>query len=448
MTNLLPLQVYQATDFNGLVTDNHFYSLYQQKPQLISNVIKSIYRTNLSGKLREFVDRFPVEEVEQENGFYQWMLKGQEDKNIPLIDAETLDGKSILAGDFPAAIGANRQRFYLIFNEGLFEATNVLKGETDDFHFLVKQALEEGGRFKYEVELINDNENLSVPIQDLLVGTRFSKFYGATPSTLSYQGAKPYFTSPWTMQNRLSQMRMQYEVPGNMIEKGKNEPLEFGFTKGGVQEKVWINYQDMVAHHQCEEMFARMMLYGKKNWTGTQTKYLNFDDKTAFPIEAGAGFFEQIAPSNRHYYNTYDLDWHMELVLDMSIGKIGRDKRHIHILTGEWGAMEIHKQIEAKGASRWTVISDSLIYKKTKDTNLGHSNTLGYGYQFNEYEYYNGIKLTVEILDFLDDDIYFPRRHPDGKGIVESHRMITMGFGGEAGIKRVRAKGKVEECIG
>lgn len=449
MAQLLPLQTYEAKDYNGLVTDNHFYTLYQQKPELISSVIKHIYKTNLQGKLREFVDRFPIKEVEQENGFYQWMLKGQEDKNLALVDAEALDGTTVSGGDFPASIGANRQRFYLIFNEGLFENTNVLKGETDDYHYLVKNSFEDGGVFKYEVELFNDNANIAVPIQELAIGMRFSKFYGATPSTLSYQGAKPYFTSPWRMENRLSQMRMEYEVPGNVIQKGKNEPLEFGFSlKGGEKtESVWINYQDMVAHHQCEEMFARMEMYGKKNWTSDH-KYLNFDDKSKFAIESGAGFFEQVAPSNRHYINSYDLDWHMELVLDMSIGKLGRGSRHVHIQTGEYGAISISKEIESKGSARWTVISDNLTYSKTKEGGLGSKNTLGFGYQFNEYEYYNGVRLTVEILDFFDDDVYFPRRHPEGKGILESHRVLTMGFGGEAGVYRTRAKGMAETIWG
>jgi len=442
MAKLLPLQMYEAVDYNGLVTDNHFYTLYQQQPELIDTAIRSIYKNNLSGKLREFVSRFPVKEVTQENGFYQWMLKGQEEKNIPLEDAETLTGESVSAGNFPAVIGAQRGRFILVFKEGLFEETNVLKGEVDDYHFLVKRAYGEDSLFKYEVELLNANLRIAVPVQELVRGIRFSKFYGATPSTLSYQGAKPTFTSPWRMENRLSQMRMEYEVPGNVINKGDNEPLEFGFSADGgkIQEKVWINYQDMVAHHQCEEMFARMQVYGKRNW-GSDHKYLNFDDKTKFAIEAGAGFFEQIAPSNRHYYNSYDLDFHMELILDMSIGKMSRDKRHVHVMTGEWGAIEIHKQIEAKASSRWTIINHGFASKSTSPSNLGSKNTLGYGYQFNEYEYYNGIRLTVEIIDFFDDETHFSRRHPDGKGTIESHRMITMGFGEEAGVYRTTAKG-------
>jgi hypothetical protein len=443
MAQLLPLQKYEAQSYNGLVTDNHFHALYQQKPQLISTVIKEIYKTNLQGKLREFVDRFPVKEVEQENGFYNWMLQGQHDKNLALVDAETIDGGStISAGTFPSQIGANGQRFYLVFDEPLFEETNVLKGETDDYHFLVKKAMDAGSRYKVEVELVTSNNNDSVPSEELAIGTRFAKMYSLSPSTLSYQGAKPYFTSPWRMENRMSTMRMEYEVAGNTINKGKNEPLEFGFNYKGKTESMWINYQDLVAHHQCEEMFARMMIYGKKNWTNDH-KYLNKDDKTKYAIESGAGFFEQVAPSNRHYINTYDLDWHLELLLDMGIGKIERGRRTIHLLTGEFGAIEISKQIQAKrGTLNVTVIQDKFLDSNSKAGNLGGMNTKATMQpQFNVYEWYNGVVIKVEILDFFDDDVYFPQRHPDGLGGVESHRILALDYGDEAGIYRVKPKG-------
>ena len=442
MAQLLPLQKYEAKDYNGLVTDNHFYSLYQQKPQLISNVIKSIYKTNLQGKLREFVNRFPVKEVEQENGFYNWMLQGQSDKNLPLVDAETIDGRTISAGTFPANIGADGERFYMIFDEPLFEATNVIRGEMDEYHLLVKKVMDAGSRYKVEVELVSSNGALTIPSEELVINSRWSKFYDLVPSTLSYEGAKPHFTSPWRMENRMSTMRMHYEVAGNTINKGGNEPLEFGF-KGpdGKMVSTWINYQDMVAHHQCEEMFARMQLYGKRNWDSSH-KYLNKDDKTKYAIESGAGFFEQIAPSNVHYYNTYDLDWHLEMLMDMGVGKIERGKRVIHLLTGEWGAIEISKQIQAKRGLNVTVVSDKFLDSNTASGTIGGMNTKGtMEPQYNVYEWYNGIRLEVEIVDFFDDDVYFPQRHPDGKGVTESHRILALDYGGEAGIYRVKPKG-------
>ena len=440
MAQLLPLQKYEAVDYNGLVTDNHFHALYQQKPELISTVIREIYKTNLQGKLREFVDRFPVKEVEQENGFYNWMLQGQHDKNIALVDAETIGGLSISAGNFPAQIGANGERWYMIYDEPLFEETNVIRGELDDYHLLVKKAMDAGSRYKYEVEILGTIT--SMPSSELIIGGRWSKFYSLSPSTLSYQGAKPYFTSPWRMENRPCTMRMEYEVAGNTINKGKNEPLEFGFNFKGQQDSIWINHQDLVAHHQCEEMFARMLLYGKKNWTSDH-KYLNKDDKTKYAIESGSGFFEQIAPSNVHYYNTYDLDWHLELLLDMGVGKIERGKRVIHLLTGEFGAIEISKQIAAKrGALGITIIQDRFADSNSPAGNIGGKNTKAtMEPQYNIYEWYNGVVIKVEIVDFFDDDVYFPQRHPDGKGLVESHRILALDYGDTAGIYRVKPKG-------
>jgi hypothetical protein len=439
MGQLLPLQKYAATDYNGLVTDNHFHALYQQEPQLISQAIREIYKTNLQGKLREFVDRFPTKEVEQENGFYTWMLQGQHNKNLPLADAETIGGASISAGTFPTNVGANGERFYLIFEEALFEETNVLKGETDEYHLLVKKALDAGSRFKYEVEIFGLTE--SVPSEELAIGTRWSKFYSAAPSTLSYQGAKPNFTSPWRMENRPSTLRMEYQVAGNTINKGGNEPLKFGFKYNGKEEKMWINYQDLVAHHQCEEMFARMQIYGKRNWTPDH-QYLNKDDKTKYAVESGAGFFEQIAPSNVHYYNSYDLDWHLGLLMDMGVGKLDRGKRVIHLLTGEWGAVEISTQIQAKQGSQFTIISDKYINGNSAPGNLGGSNTKSLMQpQYNVYQWYNGIEIRVEILDFFDDDTYFPQLHPDGKGLVESHRILALNYGEDAGIYRIKPKG-------
>jgi hypothetical protein len=438
MAQLLPLQRYEAIDYNGLVTDNHFHALYQQKPELISSVIREIYKTNLQGKLREFVNRFPVKEVEQENGFYNWMLQGQHDKNLPLSSAETIAGTTISTGN----VGANGERFNLIFAENIFEEGNVLRGESDEYHLLVKKVSDAGSLTKVEVELVTDSAAKSVPADELATGTRWSKFYSLSPSTLSYQGSSPYFTSPWRMENRPSTLRMEYKVPGNVINKGKNEPLEFGFQYKGQTESIWINYQDMVAHHQCEEMFSRMLMYGKKNWTNDH-KYLNKDDKTKYAIESGAGFFEQVAPSNVHYYNSYDLDWHLEMLLDMGVGKIERGKRTIHLLTGEFGAIEISKQIQAKrGQLNVTVIQDRFLDSNSKPGNIGGGNTKAtMEPQYNVYEWYNGVRIMVEILDFFDDDVYFPKQHPDGKGIVESHRILALDYGEEAGIYRVKPKG-------
>jgi len=435
---LFNTQKYRPKDFNGLVHDNHLSSIFQQKPQMLNAMIRNIYKNEMGQSMVNFVNQFPLETVPHENLKYEWMLKGQEEKNVPLVDAETQSGASQSAGTFPAAVGANRERFYLIFAEPFFDETEVIKGETDDYHFLIKNKEEFGGRYKYEVELVNDDLEIAVPREALAKGKKFPKLGGLVPSTLSHKGFGPYFTSPFAMENRLSQLRMEYTVPGNMINKGKNEPLEFNFSFRGKETSVWVNYIDLVVLAMAEESMAKMQLYGKKNW-GRDGTYLNFDDYNKFDIASGAGFFDQIAPANRHLYNTFDLDYMVDAAMDMSIGKISRDDRGFTIVTGERGAKEIHKQIEQKQGNSWTIVSDALVNWKTDGGNLGTKNTRGYGVQFNEYQSYNGIHLKVKIADFMDNDRFFPARHPSGKGIAESHRMIVMPSDpAAAGIARVR----------
>jgi len=415
-----------------------------QRPQLIDPVITDIYNLTLPGSMKAFVEKFPVMEVDQEEGYYEWMLQGQHEKNLPLVDATDIAGSVSAVASTLTGQGANGAQFYVIFGEDYFDNGDVLRGEMEDYHLLIKGKDTVGQGYRYRVELITDNSALSMPAEELEVGRRFSKDYNIQPGTLSYQGTRPNFSSPFRMRNRTSLMRMQYDVAGSMIGKGKNEPLEFAFKMpDGSVEKVWTNYHDFVANYQFDNQFARMCLYGKKNWD-SEDRILNRDEKTRFEIASGAGLFEQIAPGNVHYYNKYDVDWHVDMLLDMGVGKLERGKRHITIGTGEFGAVEIHKQIQEKALAWTTVSANAPLINKTSSGNLGTGNTLGFGAQFNQYVSYNGVVLNVEIIPFFDDDIRFPLRHPDGKGVVESHRMIAFDYGGDAGIYRVQPKGAKE----
>lgn len=435
MAKQFNLQKYSAKDFSGLITQNHLYDMFMKQPQAVNNYIKQIWTTNLGYSYRDFVESFPVKEVEQENGFYEWPLKGQDEKNIPLQGATHIDGTTVTSN-----VGAQGQQWYMIYNEGIFDPGDVLLGEVEDYHLLVKDKSKSGTQYKYKVELVTHDPTLAVPVTEIFVGSRWSKDYHLTQSTLSYRGTKPMFSSSFLMENRLSFMRMDYEVPGNMIEQGKNEPLKFYFPYGGKYVPVWTNYYDMVAMDQFESQFYRMHLYGKRNWTA-QNQYLNRDENSDFTIESGEGFFNQIAPGNKFKYNSFNLDNYVSVIMDKGVGRLDRGKRRVKILTGEFGAAAIHKEIEKK-AKQWTTIAaNAPLVRSTSSGNLGTPNTLGFGAQWNQYVSYNGVVLDVEILPFLDDDVRFKTYHPDG-GLVESYRMLALDYGGEAGIYRVKPKGR------
>ena len=431
MSQVLNLQKYAAQDYNGLVTDRHFNALYQQQPQLISTMIREIFKTNLHGSYSDFVNKFPVKEVVAENNFYEWMLQGQHERNLPLIEYYDYQGN---ASSEP---GKNGSSFFMVFAENYFEPDNVIRGEVEEYALRVLAKKPKGTNVVYEVELVTSDTNLFVDTGELFAGSRWSKDYNLSPSTLSNRGAQPNFTSPFRMKNRVSKARMEYTVPGNMINKGKNEPLEFGFSYQGQKENIWINYQDLVAEMQFQSQCARMMLYGKKNWTDNDA-FLNKDQNGKFNLESGAGLFEQIDPSNIHYYTDFDIDWMVDVLVDMGVGKIEQGKRYITLGTGEFGLIQAHKALEAKSA-QWTPNFNTDRFFKAGGPQ-GVQMAKGYGGQFTEYKAVNGVHLRFEIIPFFDDDIRFPTQHPN-KGTTESYRYLALDYGGDSGIYQVKVKG-------
>lgn len=443
MAQLHNLQKFAAKDYNGLVTDNHLQMLYMQEPELITPYIQELYSNYIGAGYVNFVNKFPVEYVEHENEFYEWQLQGQYEKNIPLLDIENLSGDKLSDGSLIDNFGANGEQFYMVFGENLFDVNSIIKGKNESEKAQVKTVENYGDRVKYLVELPFADAQIAWDPADFDLGDRWFKDYNLQPSNLSQTGNTPYFTSPFRMQNRLSTMRFKYEAPGNMIYKGqKNAPLKFAF-KGpkGDSVPVWVNYLDMVAKYQFDQEFARMLLYGDKTWDANKVNRLK-DLKNGFEIASGEGFFNQIDPGNRHYYNEFDLDKFCEIIGDKGIGRYERGKRFVTVGTGEKGAAEISRQIQAK-ASGSTFIQggNAPSLMRTADAaNTGAQYTYGFGGQFTEYHFVNGVGIKVEIMDFFDDDVRFSQKHPAGKGTIESHRMIAFDYGGDSGIKVMKPK--------
>ena len=130
MSIALKLQRYQAKDYNGLVTDTHFNTLYQQEPQLIDDTIHMISRVALQSEYASFVNKFPVMEVDQENNFYEWMLQGDHEKNLPLLKAYDAGGQAFTA---LSKTGIGVSKFYLVYSEAYFEPDNII---SSSFNFV------------------------------------------------------------------------------------------------------------------------------------------------------------------------------------------------------------------------------------------------------------------------------------------------------------------------
>ena len=435
-----PLQKYEPKDWSGLTTENHLGSLFGLEPILISNVIDNIYRVNYGEDFISFVNKFPVEEIDDDR-VYEWLLQGADEKNIALVSAEDTAGTLAGSGVFTQP-GVGISRFFMRFNENYFNATEVIVGEKPDLYRLriVDDPKADGSQWLYEVELVTGDVALFVPPADLAAGTRWSKDYSLVEQTLSRRGGGVSHTSPFRMSNVLSMMRKQYTVPGNMIRKGQNRPLSFVMKdSNGKLITTWINKLDFDFKTQFRREFARLLLFGGSNRKSDGT-YGNKGD-SGYEIRSGAGLRDQIAPSNVFYYNAFDLDWLTEVMMGLSVGKLPEDSRRFVLGTGEYGMFQFHKAAEDKASNFTPNFHQDRIQMVDKS-----SGKMRYVGQFLEYKTVNGITIELMHVPQYDDPVRNKLQHPSG-GLAESRRYTIMDFGtanGDANIKRVRIKGEPE----
>jgi len=445
-TKQLNLQKYASKNFTGLINLAHLGEVFMTKPEKYNKAIRQVYRMDGVEDYVSFVNQFEAVDVMHQDSFYEWDIDTQRYRNIPLKSWSLVDGTQ------PAQVGANRQQILLVFGERFFVENDVIVGKSaNDYSYLVKNVEEDGGDFICRVELVNADLSISVPSTEFAVGNFFSRDYNLQSTTLADKGTSPYFSSPSVLRNTTSLLRMEYTVPGNMIGVGKNMPLEIPFQKqnkdGSVTEvKVWTNYYDMVAEEEFRQQFARMMIYGKSNWTDKDV-ILNADDKSKWKIKSGAGFYDQIAPANSHPYSQFDLDAMIEIAIDMGVGRLEGNKRFLDFDTGEYGVIQASKAIEAKPGAFPANFYQNRIYPAQAPKNSGIQMPLGYGGQFVEYNSYNGVKVTFNLRRFMDDRVRFWRSHPSGKGSTESYRYTAINYGGDAGIKRINVVNKPEEIF-
>ena len=430
-----PLQLYEPKDWSGLTTENHLGALFAEEPQFISKVIEQIYKVNLGGDdVVSFLDQFPTEYVQDDVPF-KWMLQGADEKNYPLLGAYEYVGGPALTG--PA--GSAGETFVLVFKEKVFAATDVIVGEQPDLYKLrvVRDPEFANGGWAYTVQLVTGNDALQVPLDQLAAGTRWSKEYSLVEQTLSKRGGEVTHTSPFMMENTLSMIRKQYEVPGNMIRKGLNKPLAFSFVdQNGVMQTQWIHKLDWDFLVQFRRERARLLLYGNSN-RKADGSYGNIGE-SGYEIRAGHGLYEQIAPSNIFYYNKFDIDWLTEIAIGLSVGKLPEDERRFVLATGEYGMFQFHNAVENK-ASGWQP-------NRFLDRITISGNRMSYRGQFLEYRTVNGITFELMHDPMKDSPIRNKVYHPEG-GLLSSREYDLLDFGtanGDSNIKKVMLEGEEE----
>lgn len=431
MAQPLLLQEYQGRDWSGLTTKNHLGAIFEAMPQDASKLVTMMHNVNRGANFYSFLrTNFSPLRLDREDDF-RWKLQGDSNKNIPLVEAQKSDGTTVSAGD---KLGLAHGQFYLVFSERYFTYPMLIVGEKNQVYPIRIVAPEEpyGNNWRYRCELFVGDPEMFIPYDEVQAGKRFSKEWAVVEQTMSKRGAEPNFTSPFSMRNKFTRIRMQSTIPGNMLKR----PLVFSWPvqdENGKEQQMntWMEYHDWELDSQFEDMKAKMLNFATINERDDGTTAQIGD--SGFEIEQGAGLEQQIESSNLSFYNGFDLDiqWLYEHIMDLSDNTGYGDSRKIMMRTGRYGAYNFHKAIKNYTQLFTPIQNQDMIYKT--------GNGWGFAENFMEYRGPDGTTLGVLVDPSYDDEARFGKvRGPGGQGTAKSYEYQILNVGRVGGEDNIR----------
>jgi hypothetical protein len=431
------LQITDPKYWSGMTREEHLGYLGMKQPSFISTIIDRLYDINYGAdNVVTFMEQFPAKYIDDE-GEYQWYIQGSDERSIPLAFAST-DGSTAIAST--AQCGLGRTAFYLFFPERYFEVTSVLSGNRPEYYLLriVEDPIPIGVNWRYKVELLTGDDTLFVPYSELSRGSQWYDMYGQVEDTLSRRGNTVHHTAPFKMLNVTSKIRKNYDVPGNMINAGKNSPMHFEFVdQDGKKQMRWLNKLEWDFFTQFRRDKAKLLMYGKSNRLPDGT-YGNKGESGNI-IKSGFGLYEQMEGGNLSYYNNLTLNMLTDFALSISVGKFKEDTRKFVLSTGEYGAYEFHKAA-SQTASGLTWLRSDHNFNPIKDGKI----SLDEG-QIMKYVSVNGIEFNIIIDPMKDNEVINHVRYK--QGLASSYIYDIWDFGttaGEPNIQRVLVKDNEE----
>ena len=129
------LSRFQKLTFNhwkGLTKRNHLGSIFQEQPQMATNLMVQLLAWYRGKTLDTFLSQFPTKEFDSDDE-YTWNVIGSAMRNIPLVEAGDCDG-NIITSSTATNVGMNGEPFFLVFAEDWFADGEVIVGELNEVY--------------------------------------------------------------------------------------------------------------------------------------------------------------------------------------------------------------------------------------------------------------------------------------------------------------------------
>ena len=434
--------------WKGLTTENHLGAIFQRAPQKATNLMVQLLAFHRGKTLDTFLNSFPTKVFDDDSEYY-WDVIGSSRRNIPLVEARDENG-TVITSATVGNVGVGGAPFYLVFPEDWFADGEVIVGNLNQVYpqRILGDGRPEGTNCVYKVELMGGNSK-GIPVERLLAGERYSVEFAPVERELSRKVGDVRFTSPVSMRNEWTTIRIQHKEPGSNLDR----KLAMGIPmvrrdESGRQVKdtanKWMHYVEWEVECQFSEYKNNAMAFGTSN-RNINGEYMNFG-KSGNVIKTGAGIFEQTEVANTMYYNTFSLKLLEDALYELSASKLAMDDRLFVIKTGERGAIQFHKEV-LKTVSGWTtfVLDNNSTRVVEKVQSRLHSNALSAGFQFVEYKAPNGVRVRLDVDPFYDDPVRNKILHPEG-GVAFSYRFDIWYIGtmDQPNIQKCAIKGQTE----
>ena len=439
-------QMQEFTSWKGTSKENHLGAIYKKSPQKASDVMIQLLSFNYGKNTEAYLKQFPIKYFDTDDDYY-WEIIGTSRRNIPLVEARRYDGTVVAAADV-ANVGINGEPFYLVFGEDWFANGNVLGGELNEVYpvRVLEDCRMEGSLAVYKVEMFGGIMD-GMPASQLVYGKRFSSDYSPVERGGSRKVGDIRFSTPVSMRNEFSQIRIQHKVEGDMFDRKVAVGIPFVDAAGKKQvSNMWMSHVELKIEEQFSEEKANVTYFGVSN-RNTNGEYLNVG-KSGNVLRQGDGIRAQMGYGNTMYYSTFKLKLLEDALSELSSTKLAMGDRTFILKTGDRGATQFSKEV-LDNASGWNAVnyfngSNPAIIQKVNSPL--HSNALSVGFQFVEFRAPNNVTVKVEVDPMYNDPVRNKILHPNG-GVAESYRydLMYIGSGFDApNIQLARVKGREE----
>ena len=319
-----------------LTKNNHLGAAFALAPQKATNMMIQLLAYHRGKTLETMLSAFPTKEFDTDDE-YTWDVVASSRRNIPLVELRNASNTAITS---EKAVGENGAPFYLVFAEDWFADGEIIEGKYNDIYPIrvLGDAVMEGTNAVYKCEAWGSVGKDGIPVSALAAGDPFSVGAALVEQELSRKVGDVRFSTPVSMRNEFSRVRIQHKVPGSMLNKklavGIPVVAEQANGKLGVAVKnMWMHVVEWEAEAQFADYKNWALAFGRSN-RNANGEYQNIG-KSGNVIKSGDGLFAQMEVANTHYYNSFSIKLLEDILFELSTAKLGLGDRMFVIKTGK-----------------------------------------------------------------------------------------------------------------